>query len=258
LALVGQTQLRAVQSSASFENALVAYVRYLGKFFVPVNLAVPYPMQPVSELAAVGAAALLVAITVVVWRWLPARIGWLWFIGTLVPVIGIVQIGVQAMADRYTYFPYIGLTVAVAYTVRRLPLAAFAVVPILAFLSFRQTGYWKNSETLFTHTIAVTPPNAMAEFNLGNALEMSEPDRAIQHFKRAIELQHDFTVEWYPQVWVGMGVAHLVKAQRMPPGHWRTEVIRYSIDCNRRALELDPKTPHAANNLKVGEQMLGR
>jgi len=262
LAVLGQTHLRAVQSSSSVENALVAYVRYLGKFFVPVNLAIPYPMTPVSTLAATAAATLLIIITacsLLAARRSPAfPVGWLWFLGTLVPVIGLVQIGVQSMADRYTYFPYIGLAIMIAFAARRWPYVEAAFVAILAVLAFHQAGYWKNSETLFAHTIAVTPPNAVAEYNLGQALEFSDQTRAIRHLTRAIELQPDFTVEWYPQAWVGLGTAHLVQAQRMPPGETRTRLISYSMECNRRALELDPKTPHAANNLKVAAQMLGR
>src|SRR5262249_6175451 len=136
------------------------YVRYIGKFIAPVGLATVYPMEPIDPGVAAGAALLIVAISIAAFRfrrkapWIFT--GWFWFAGTLVPVIGIVQIGTQAIADRYTYFSFIGLSIAVVWSIPRRALAPAAAVAIVAFavLTYRQIGFWKNSETLFEHTIA--------------------------------------------------------------------------------------------------------
>src|SRR5205814_9846490 len=104
--------------------------------------------------------------------------------------IGVVQIGIQAIADRYTYFSFVGLSIAVAWAIPRRALNTIAPIAItaLAVIAYRQVGFWRNSETLFEHTIAVTPPNALAEYTLGQTLEMTAPDRAITHLRRGIEL----------------------------------------------------------------------
>src|SRR5581483_1793980 len=118
--------------------------------------------------------------------------GWFWFLGTLVPVLGIVQIGPQAIADRYSYFSYIGLFIAVvwgaAVAPRMLVPVAAAIIATLAIAAYHQVGFWKDSETLFAHTIAVTPPNPLAEYSLGQTLESSDTDRAAVHLQRAIAL----------------------------------------------------------------------
>ena len=170
-------------------NALVSYVASLGKLFWPRDLAVFYPIPPAIPLwKAAGAALLLAAITALaVWRtrrepWLPT--GWLWFLGTLVPVIGLVQVGRQAMADRYTYIPSIGLFLAVVWSVaellkeHRAVLATVAGIGILALAAITrvQIGYWADSATLFRHALAATDDgNYLAHIGLGKAL-MGEKD----------------------------------------------------------------------------------
>jgi len=169
-------------------NAVVSYARYLGKTFWPSSLALLYPYPPggppVWQVA--GAAGLLAAITVLVllrWRRAPwLTVGWFWFLGTLVPVIGIVQVGVQAMADRYTYLPAIGVFIALTWEGVRIaserPRRAqrilwalpIGVVAALTVLTWRQTGYWADQEVLFRHTIAVTEDNGRANLNLSQAL----------------------------------------------------------------------------------------
>jgi len=165
-------------------NALVAYAQYLGKLFWPTDLAVLYPsfgeMPPVEHivlavavLAALSAAALLALRRHHAW----AAVGWLWFLGTLVPVIGLVQVGGQTMADRYSYIPSIGVFLVVIWSAaeatrplarRTLVLGASTVVALTACtgLTLHQLAFWRNAETLFRHTVAVTEDNWMAHFNL--------------------------------------------------------------------------------------------
>src|SRR4051794_10827402 len=171
-AWAGQQGIQSVSSTSlvpmarRFANAFVAYAKYVGEMFVPVRLAVLYPLRPVGVGAALAAAAFVVAITIAVFvlrkRAPYLIVGWLWFLGALVPVLGLVQIGGQAMADRYTYFAYIGLSIAIAWGAMALPIErrtlagiAAAVVAIFAAMAWRQTSYWKNNDTLFSHTIAV-------------------------------------------------------------------------------------------------------
>jgi hypothetical protein len=183
--------LEVVPWSLRAANALVAYAAYLGKLFWPTRLAIFYPIPPVIPAWKIaGAALLLIAITALaVWRarrepWLLT--GWLWFLGTLVPVIGLVQVGRQAMADRYTYIPSIGLFLALVWTLaelaraHRAALAATAGIVILALaVATRvQVGYWADSATLFRHALTATDDgNYLAHIGLGKAL-MGEKDCA--------------------------------------------------------------------------------
>jgi tetratricopeptide (TPR) repeat protein len=279
IAVVGQKNLGALQSvhalpiSVRIANALDGYVRYLGKLFWPLDLAVPYPMIPVPWTTALAAVLLIVAVTAAAW-WLRDRapyllVGWLWYLGTLVPVIGIIQIGPQSIADRYTYFPYIGLFIAIVWGLASLipqqRFAAYAgavIIAILTVVAWHQTSYWKDSETLFIHAIEVTPPNSLAEYSLGQTLQMDAPDRAIPHFDRAIALAEEAgrtnpnapPLEWYPQAFVGRATAQLVKARAAPPSD-REKLISSAERDLHRALTVDPEAAHARNNLEVAQVM---
>ncbi len=198
-------------------NAAVAYVQYLLKTSWPSKLSVFYPFA--AELW-IGEVVLwlvvlivLTVLAVLAVRRAPAvLVGWLWFVGTLVPVIGLVQVGSQALADRYTYIPHIGLFVALTWGVadltagwpgRRLALSfGGAVVLTGCFVCTQfQVGYWKNSLTLFAHALAVTRDNPLAELNLGHALSLVGNQReAIEHFNRAIQLKAG-----YPQAHFNRG-----------------------------------------------------
>ncbi len=196
----------AVSIGRRVGNALVSYVTYLGKTFWPANLAAFYPLPPVIPLwKALGAGALLAAITALaLWRLRRQpylAVGWLWFLGMLVPVIGLVQVGRQAMADRYTYLPSIGLFLAVVWGAAelvsrwRLPRAALAGgalagVAALSITAHTQVGTWKNSLTLFRHAIAVTENNYLAHLNV--AIELSrqgDEAEALRHFREVLRLQ---------------------------------------------------------------------
>jgi tetratricopeptide (TPR) repeat protein len=187
---------------ARFENAGVSYARYLGKAFWPSRLAAMYPRsaQPVPLWQLAGAAALLIVVTVLVLHWRDRRyltVGWLWFLGTLVPMIGIVTVGEQAMADRFAYIPFIGLFVAVVWTLdwfmsgHRIARicgagALFAVLLASGCLTYRQLGYWHDDETLWRYTLRVTEDNYMAHDNLAFALaHAGRSDEAIAHFRAA-------------------------------------------------------------------------
>lgn len=187
------------------KNAIYSYVVYIEKAVWPSRLAVFYP-HPEGSLAlwkVMGAAVLLLTITAVFWHFRERRyllVGWLWFLGTLAPVIGIVQVGRQAWSDRYAYIPLWGLFVIGVWlaseAAARIPLgrAAQAVIAVAVLLAYSvnthiQIGYWRDSYSLFAHALQVTDANPIAEGNLGSALmEMERPDLAVPHLERAIQL----------------------------------------------------------------------
>lgn len=188
-------------------NAVVAYAEYLRKAVWPRDLAVYYPHPgadlPAWKVLASGLVLVLVSVAVVrARRRAPYLLfGWLWFLGTLVPVIGIVQVGTQAMADRYTYVPLIGIFIMVAWGVpdalgRTLPkprvaggALAVAAIAALAFAARIQVGYWHDSVTLFEHALHVTRENPVAHNNLGIALfETNRVDDAIAHYREAVRI----------------------------------------------------------------------
>jgi protein O-mannosyl-transferase len=189
------------------QNAIVSYVVYIWQTFWPVRLAVFYP-HPENRLPlgyVVTSAALLLAITAVVFRWRQRRpyllVGWLWYLVMLLPVIGIVEVGLQGHADRYTYLPHIGLFLGATWLINdaRIALkvprtvlltAATVVIVALAAVSWKQTASWRNSETLWTHTLAVTTDNDVAHTNFGMFLvERGQLDEALTHFETALQIR---------------------------------------------------------------------
>jgi tetratricopeptide (TPR) repeat protein len=189
-----------VSPAARIANAVLSYLAYIGKIFWPSHLAIPYPLRIVLSRSDVAVGAvILIAITIVAWLFRARRYlltGWLWYLGMLVPVSGLVQIGSQSMADRYTYLPSVGLTFAVVWLVAdlvrsRAALIAAAAVTLIALgvVAFIQVGYWKNSETLFRHSLAVTEKNRIAHTYYGLALlETRAYDEAAAEFRAALEL----------------------------------------------------------------------
>ena len=182
---------------ARIGNAFASYARYLGKVFWPYDLVLPYPFAPRLDPTAVAlAAALLVGISVIpvttVRRWPYLLTGWLWFVGMLLPVIGLVQVGPQAMADRYMYLPSIGIFLAATWafaearsTLRLSPPVTAAiggvVIAGLALVTSNQLGYWKNSELLFGHSLAIYPGEIVALRNLATCYaEKHRPRDAIR------------------------------------------------------------------------------
>lgn len=191
---------------ARLANAVEAYATYLGKTFYPAGLAIPYPFRSEHEAGAVAAAALVLVVpTALTVGWRRPRpylaTGWFWFLGTLVPVIGLVQVGGQAMADRYTYLPSIGLFVALVWGAAefvaerrgRTRVAgglAVAALAVLAVGSVRQIGHWRDSVSLFRRSLAVTERNYFAHHCLAAAL-VELPggrDEAVEHLRAAVRL----------------------------------------------------------------------
>ena len=223
-------------------NALVTYVAYIGKMFWPGHLAVFYPYRDALPTGHwVGAALVLVGVTVLV-GWAGRRrrhlaVGWLWYLGTLVPVIGFVQVGAQSMADRYTYVPLIGLFVMVVWTLgdvaarwrnARIGIAALAGVAIFGCVgaTWIQVGHWRNGITLFEHTLKVTTDNAVAHTNLGAALmEAGRENEATRQYREALRIDpgHANAHVNLGIVLMGQGeeeqaIAHYREAVRIRPG----------------------------------------
>ncbi len=197
-------------------NALVAYVEYILKTIWPSRLSAlyPHPEESIPLWQAAAAAAFLIAATGLVFyfgrRFRPSGrrfpyllVGWLWFIGTLVPVIGLVQVGNQAMADRYTYIPLIGLFLIAAWGIRDLfrqragTLIALAAVCALAATARVQVGRWKDSPTLFRHALYVTENNYLAEHDLGMALILTgKPEEGVEHLRSAVRIKPGWGVAY--------------------------------------------------------------
>lgn len=198
------------------ENAAMSYVRYLGKLIYPHNLAVVYPKVagwPLEDVLS-GGIVLVVAGLIVLTHWKRGYLvtGWIWFVVTLVPVIGLVKVGDVSMADRYMYLPAIGIFVLVAWGIcdltsqwasRSIPLAIAAAVILIscAVVTSRQIPYWQNAESLFTHALAVTGKNALADINLGVYFTQNgQLERARKHYESAIAADPNFA-----EPWVGLG-----------------------------------------------------
>ena len=231
-------------------NALVSYVAYIGELFYPIGLAVLYPYPesglPIWKVAASTVALAGISTAALVWRrrFPYLFVGWFWYVGMLVPVIGLVQVGLQSMADRYTYLPQIGLCIAVTWGVAQLAaswrhrfrvygaVSALAVL-VLMGLAWRQTSYWRDSETLWTHTLACTARNFLSHNNLGLVLaERGKVDEAIAHFQKAVELKPG-----YADAHQNLGVALAGRGQ-----------FDAAIPHYRKALELKPDYPDITHN----------
>jgi tetratricopeptide (TPR) repeat protein len=193
---------------AHLGNAALSYAKYLERAFWPMNLAAvyPHPELSISIPAAMASAVAIIAISicaVIFRRKRPFFVGWFWFLGTLVPMIGLVQIGVHGMADRYAYIPLLGIFVIVCWSAAdfaqswHVPTAAPAICTAVTLLALgaalhRQVGYWSDNVTLWTHAVEVTEGNFTAEDNLAGALiAKGRVDEAMPHLRRARFLRPD-------------------------------------------------------------------
>ncbi len=248
-------------------NAAVSYVAYVRRTLWPADLAVYYP-HPQGSLPAtqVAASALLLALVtagvVLVARRRPyATVGWLWYVGTLVPVIGIVQVGGQASADRYTYIPHIGLFLAIAWGVpdlvgrllpagrpeRRALLAvpAVAAVSLLAWRAHAQVAYWRSNVTLFQRALEVTRENALAHDCLGNALfRDGKLEEAAAQYREALRINPQYGdahgnlgATLMNQGKLADAESHLREAVRIDPRHARSHLNLALILLERKALD---------------------
>jgi hypothetical protein len=190
------------------ENAVVSYTAYIGKMFWPFNLSIfyPHPMGTIPLVRTLTAFLLLAVVTILILRKLRSRpyltVGWFWFIGTLVPVIGLFQVGLQAYADRYTYIPYIGLFIAIIWLLGDLPkivsrkilygTLAGLLLFVLGVKTYIQTMYWQNNYTLYSHAINAVENNWWAYGFLGVAMgKQGEYDKAEENLKKSLELSPD-------------------------------------------------------------------
>ena len=185
-------------------NALVSYCRYLGKFFWPADLCIFYPHPghwPLGQVLLAG--SLLLVISLLVFRLRQRRpyllVGWFWYLGTLVPVIGLVQLSSQSMADRYTYIPMIGVALLLVWGLYELTkpwqhqvviLSSFATIVaiVLVARTHQEIPYWQNDVTLWSRAIAVTENNYVAHNCLGIVLGATDPDRALAEFQEAVKI----------------------------------------------------------------------
>ncbi len=200
-----------VSLSARLANAVVSYARYLAKAFWPVRLVPMYPL-PTNSLPKWGVLSALLFLLAVTGLVMAARrrryllVGWLWFLGTLIPMIGLIQVGKQAMADRYAYLPFIGLFIMLCWTVgewaeqRHISNAWIAGPSLTALLALtlvahRQIDYWKDNVTLWSRTLQVTSGNYEAEEDLGEALQSrGEQQKAMTHFYKAVAIRPSFAI----------------------------------------------------------------
>lgn len=231
-------------------NAVVSYVGYLLKMIWPTKLAILYPLPttiPAWQICGAGFVLVIISLFVVRKRreYPYLFIGWLWYVITLLPVIGIIQVGSQAMADRYTYLPLIGPFIMVVWgayehlPVRRqrntiLISSGVLAITLLGFVTWQQIGFWKNSTTVFRHAVEVTDNNKIAFINLGVALSKSgKTDEAIRHYISG--LQNSF---FAADAHVNLGI--LLAAQ----GNYAKAVQHY-----RQALQIRQDDPEAWYNL---------
>ena len=240
-------------------NAVLSYARYLGRTIWPADLAVFYPHPgawPTWQL--LGAGLLMLSMTAVaVWRIRRDPyliVGWFWYLGTLVPVIGIVQVGGQSIADRYSYVPLVGLFVMIGWAgaalaghfssfKRFVAFAAGVVVAFTAAFAWKQTRHWRNSFALFEHALRVTSDNHIAHNNLGIALaERGKLDAAILHFQELVRIKPRFA-----SAHNNLGIALASRGRT-------SEAIEHF----KRAVEINPSFAEAQNNLGVALGNVGR
>ncbi len=254
------TDINTLSLQSRVSNVFLSYTRYIGKMFWPENLAAFYPFDIESFSfwqIVLCVLLLLVIFFFAIWfgrerKYLP--VGWFWFVGTLIPVIGLVHVGGQSYADRYTYIPYIGLFIMIAWGLpelfskwrqRKIALGISMVIVLTAFgiFAYRQVSYWKNSFTLFTHALEVTQNNYIAYCSLGVAYgELGRYQEAIESYNQTIRIDPAYAEAHY-----NLGVAYVT-------------VGRYqeAIESSKQAIRIKPAYAEAYNNLGVAYSELGR
>jgi len=255
----GTATMSGLSLLVRLQSAIVSYCWYLAKIFWPTNLAPFYPpVHSWPAMALIGSALLLISITLIAasnWRRRPyLLVGWLWFLAALLPVIGLIPIGDQTVADRYSYLPSIGICLGLVWTTSEITarwhfrsadpnavLGAFLVVCIA--LTRLQVSYWKDSETLFRHTLAVTLGNYLAHNDLGVAFaqEGRWPD-AIHQYHLALQIKPA-----YPEALKNIAVALEHQGQ-----------LDKAAECYERALQERPSFVAARNGLGLVYQKQGR
>ncbi len=267
-------------------NALVSYIGYIGKMIWPSNLALLYPHpQTLPGWQVAGACLLLVCISLLALKNVSRRpyfiVGWLWYLGMLVPVIGLVQVGAQAMADRYTYMPLVGIFIVVGWGASDLvaqwrfkkaglSISAGTILLALTTVTVSQLGYWKDSITLFERSLNVTKNNYIMHNNLG--VELKNKGRiaeAIHHYEASLSINADGYADAhnnYANIIAGQGrvaeaIRHYSDALRINPGNadvhnnlgvalFRSGDIEGAMFNFREAIRIRPDLSEAHHNLK--------
>lgn len=243
-----------------FGKSCIAYTTYLTKFIWPVDLAVLYPFSkyPPSGVTILLSIIVLVSITALVFkfhRFYPFLItGWLWYLITLLPVIGIIQIGQHSVADRYTYIPLVGPIIIVVWGFPQLlnPLrkrnillgvGAISVIIILSWLTMKQVRYWKNSETLFNHTLSVTEGNWVIHSNLGLLyLNQGRVDEALWHLNHSIKAKPSYSLAY-----LNLGAVYLNMRE-----------FQKAVEAFTWSLQFDRSSPKAHYGLGIAYLGIGK
>jgi tetratricopeptide (TPR) repeat protein len=241
-------------------NAAVSYITYLTKTFWPGSLAIFYPFPNfIPAWKAVGSVLLLAGISVAVWRHAAQRpfliTGWFWYLGTLVPVIGLVQVGDQSMADRYSYIPLIGLFLIAAWGLpellvqlwrpasKALPAMAAVLICACTLVARNQVQYWQNNAVVWKHALEVTTDNHFAHVHIGSALlAEGKPDEAISHYLEALRTRPNFDLALD-----NLAIVLLNQGKS-------TEALPLLL----RAVQVNPSFADAQNNLAVALERAGK
>jgi Flp pilus assembly protein TadD len=287
------SSLDAIPFDIRLTNALASHLAYIGKAVWPVKLAVFYPHPGVPALWKIIGGLLLVAgvswiVTMKSRKWPYLGVGWFWYLGTLVPVIGLVQVGSQALADRYTYVPFIGIFIMVSWGVPRVlgrwdrtrilirPLAALVVL-VFTLTAWKQVQYWNNDISLFRHALDVTPDNYFAHNNIGYTFAANgKVEEAIHHYSEALRISPDMYKAHYnlanalvKKSEFEEAVRHYLEALRMEPNddkiHYnlgnvlaRQGMLDRAIKHYFQALETNPNHWKAQRNLACAFAEEGR
>jgi tetratricopeptide (TPR) repeat protein len=254
------TYFRVFSLHSRVVNAFLSYTRYIGKMFWPRDLAVFYPFDARTIQSGQVVLSVLLMLTVSVLAvWFGRKrkyllVGWFWFVGTLIPVIGLVQVGQQSFADRYAYVPYIGLFIIIGWGLPELfykwpqrkialGLSMVAVLTALGMCSYLQASFWRSSFTLFSHAIEVTQNNYIAYSGLGYAYsKLGHYQDSIEVYKQAVKARPDYT-----SAYIGLGAAY-------------NSLGRYqnAIEAYKQAMRVKPDYVDAYINLGVTYYQLGR
>ncbi len=287
-------KLTSFHLSERFSNAIISYVNYLNQTIWPTKLAVFYPYPDSIMLGkTIASLALLAAITRFCWVRIKTQpylaTSWAWYICTLVPVIGIVQVGEQAMADRYTYMPLLGIFVMVTwgtteffgkfaspkYRQKFLAIAAAAILATLTLLSYKQTSHWQNNKELFQHAVSVTENNYFAHFQLGTDFARNgKLSKAETHLREAIKIKPEIARAHNNLALVlersgktEEAFKHYRKAANLDPGYFETQYNlgllllkelqpKEAIQYLQRSLKMRPNFQPAKTNLNRAIRML--